>query len=128
MYNALGRLAPGADIAQARQEIAAIAAQIARDNPDSNRDWGVALVPAHEQVVGRIGDTLWVLFGAVVLVLVIACANIANLLLARSATAARGFALCAAFGAGRWALIRRSLVESSVLTLSGGAVGLLLAW
>jgi predicted permease len=128
MYNALGRLAPGAGIAQARQEMAAIAAQVARENPDSNKDWGVALVPAHEQVVGRIGDTLWVLFAAVVLVLVIACANIANLLLARSATAARGFALCAAFGAGRWALIRRSLVESGVLTLGGGAIGLLFAW
>ena len=128
MYNALGRLAPGADIGVARQEMASIAAQVARENPDSNTDWGVALVPAHEQVVGRIGDTLWVLFAAVVLVLVIACANIANLLLARSATAARGFALCAAFGAGRWALIRRSLVESSALTLAGGAVGLLFAW
>jgi hypothetical protein len=85
-------------------------------------------VPAHEQVVGRIGETLWVLFGAVVLVLVIACANIANLLLARSASAAKGFALCAAFGAGRWALIRRSLVESSLLTAGGGLAGLLLAW
>ena len=128
MYNAIGRLAPGAGLAQARQELSAIAAQIARENPDSNRDWGVTLVPAHEQVVGRIGDTLWVLFGAVVLVLVIACANIANLLLARSATAARGFALCAAFGASRWALIRRSLVESGLLTLAGGTLGLLFAW
>ena len=91
-------------------------AAIARENPESNTGWGVTLVPAHEQVVGKIGDTLWVLFGAVVLVLVIACANIANLLLARSASAAKGFALCAAFGAGRWALVRRSLVESSMLT------------
>jgi predicted permease len=128
MYHAIGRLAPGAGIDQARQEMTAIAGRIAQENPDSNRDWSVALVPAHEQVVGRIGDTLWVLFAAVVLVLIIACANIANLLLARSATAARGFALCAAFGASRWALIRRSLVESSVLTLAGGAVGLLFAW
>jgi len=128
MYNALGRLAPGATIDQARQEMTAVAATIARENPDSQKGWSVALVPAHEQVVGRIGETLWVLFGAVVLVLVIACANIANLLLARSASAAKGFALCAAFGAGRWALIRRSLVESSLLTAGGGLVGLLLAW
>jgi putative ABC transport system permease protein len=128
MYNALGRLAPGATIDQARQEMTAVAATIARENPDSQKGWSVALVPAHEQVVGRIGETLWVLFGAVVLVLVIACANIANLLLARSASAAKGFALCAAFGAGRWALIRRSLVESSLLTAGGGVVGLLLAW
>src|SRR4029453_3228687 len=100
----------------------------ARENPDSQKGWSVALAPAHEQVVGPIGETLWGLFGAVVLVLVTACANIPNLLLGRSATAAKGFALCAAFGAGRWALIRRSLVESSLLTAAGGLVGLLLAW
>ena len=128
LYQAIGRLAPAATIEQARQEMASVSAAIARENPDSNAGWGVTLVPAHEQVVGKIGETLWVLFGAVVLVLVIACANIANLLLARSSSAAKGFALCAAFGAGRWALVRRSLVESGVLTIAGGAIGLLLAW
>jgi putative ABC transport system permease protein len=128
LYHAMGRLAPGATIDQARGEMAAVSAAIAREHPDSNSGWGVTLVPAHEQVVGKIGDTLWVLFGAVVLVLVIACANIANLMLARSTTAAKGFALCAAFGAGRWALVRRSLVESAMLTAAGGTVGLLLAW
>ena len=128
LYHAVGRLAPGTTIDQARQEMAAVSAVIARENPGSNSGWGVTLVPAHEQVVGKIGETLWVLFGAVVLVLVIACANIANLMLARSSTAAKGFALCAAFGAGRWALVRRSLVESAILTAAGGTVGLLLAW
>jgi putative ABC transport system permease protein len=128
LYQAVGRLAPETTIDQARHEMASISAAIARENPESNAGWSVTLVPAHEQVVGRVGETLWVLFGAVVLVLVIACANIANLLLARSATAAKGFALCAAFGAGRWALVRRSLVESSILTVAGGIVGLLLAW
>jgi predicted permease len=128
LYQAVGRLAPAVTIEQARHEMASISAAIARENPESNSGWGVTLVPAHEQVVGRIGETLWVLFGAVVLVLVIACANIANLLLARSSSAAKGFALCAAFGAGRWALVRRSLVESCILTLAGGVVGLLLAW
>jgi len=128
LYQAIGRLAPGITIDQARQEMASIAGVIARENPESNAQWGVTLVPAHEQVVGKIGDTLWVLFGAVVLVLVIACANIANLLLARSATAAKGFALCAAFGAGRWPLLRRSLVESALLAAAGGVVGVLLAW
>ena len=108
--------------------MSAIAAAVARENPESNAGWGVALVPAHEQVVGDIGETLWVLFGAVVLVLVIACANIANLLLARSAGAARHFAVRAAFGAGRWSLVRRSLVESALLTFAGGVVGLVLAW
>ena len=106
----------------------AVASGIAGENPDSQEGWGVTLIPAHQQVVGDIGETLWVLFGAVVLVLVIACANIANILLARSARASRDFAVRAAFGAGRWALVRRSLVESAVLTLAGGAAGLLVAW
>jgi putative ABC transport system permease protein len=128
MYQALGRLSPGATLEQARQDMAAVAAGIARENPDSQEGWGVTIIPAHEQVVGDIGDTLWVLFGAVVLVLMIACANIANILLARSARASKDFAVRAAFGAGRWTLVRRSLVESAVLTLSGGAVGLLAAW
>jgi predicted permease len=82
MYQAIGRLAAGTTLDQARQDMAAVAATIARENPDTQTGWGVNLVPAHEQVVGRIGETLWILFGAVVLVLVIACANIANLLLA----------------------------------------------
>jgi predicted permease len=128
IYQAVGRLAPGVSIAQAREEMARVAGQIARDNKDTSDGWGVTLIPAHEQIVGKIGDTLWILFGAVVLVLVIACVNIANLLLARSSSAARGFALCAAFGAGRWALLRRSLVESGLLTAAGGVVGVLLAW
>ena len=128
MYKAIGRLAPGASIDQAHAEMAGIAAGIAREHPDSNAGWTVSLVPAHEQVVGKIGPTLWTLFSAVVLVLLIACANIANLLLARSALAARDFAVRAAFGASRWVLVRRSLVESGVFAVSGGAVGLSLAW
>lgn len=128
MYQAMGRLAPGATLEQASQDMTAVAAGIARENPETQDGWGVTIVPAHEQVVGDIGDTLWVLFGAVALVLVIACANIANLLLARSARASRDFAVRAAFGAGRLALVRRSLVESALLTLTGGAVGLLVAW
>ena len=128
MYQAMGRLSRGATIDQARQDMAAVAAAIARENPDTQSGWGVTLVPAHEQVVGKIGETLWILFGAVVLVLVIACANIANLLLARSARASKDFAVRSAFGAGGWVLLRRSLVESALLTLSGGAVGLLVAW
>lgn len=128
MYKTVGRLASGASIDQAGAEMNRIAGDIAREHPDSNAGWGVSLVPAHEQVVGDIGPTLWVLFSAVVLVLLIACANIANLLLARSAQAARDFAVRAAFGASRWTLVRRSLAESGVLAASGGLVGLALAW
>ena len=82
----------------------------------------------HEQVVGDIRRTLWVLFGAVTLVLLIACANIANVVLARSSRTAKDFAVRAAFGAGRIALVRRSLVESAVLAAAGGAAGLVLAY
>ena len=128
MYKTIGRLAPGVTLDQARGEMDAVAAVIAREHPDSNAGWGVALVPAHEQVVGDIGPTLWVLFSAVVLVLLIACANIANLLLARSAMTRRDFAVRAAFGADRWALVRRSMAESGALAVSGGVAGLALAW
>ena len=128
MYEAIGRLAPGVTLAQARLDMAAVAGGLARENPETQQGWGVTIIPAHRQVVGDIGETLWVLFGAVVLVLVIACANIANILLARSARTSRDFAVRAAFGADRWTLVRRSLVESAVLTLTGGAVGLAVAW
>jgi putative ABC transport system permease protein len=128
MYEALGRLAPGVTLDQARQDMSSVAAGIAKENPDTQAGWGVVIVPAHEQVVGDIGETLWILFGAVVLVLLIACANIANLLLMRSARASRDFAVRAAFGAGRWTLVRRSIVESALLTMAGSAVALLAAW
>ncbi len=127
-YNSIGRLKPGVTVAQAQADMDRIAATIATDNPETSAGWGVALVPAHEQVVGNIGSTLWVLFGAVVLVLVIACVNIANLLLARSARTAKEFAVRAAIGASQWALLRRSLVESGSLAGLGGIAGLLLAW
>ena len=128
MYQALGRLAPGVTLEQARQDMGSVASSIATENPDSQTGWGVTIVPAHEQVVGDIGETLWVLFGAVVLVLLIACANIANLLLVRSARASRDFAIRAAFGAGRGTLLRRSIVESAVLTACGAIVAFMAAW
>jgi putative ABC transport system permease protein len=128
MYRTIGRLAPGATMARAREEMDAIARDLAREHPDANAGWGVRLVPAHDQMVGDIGGTLWILFGAVVLVLLIACANIANLLLARSARAAKDFSIRAALGAGRGVLVRRSLVESGLLAASGALAGLGLAW
>jgi predicted permease len=127
-YNVIGRLKSGVTLEQAQADMDRVAAGIARDFPESNAGWGIALVPAHAQVVGDIGNTLWVLFAAVVLVLVIACVNIANLLLARSAKTAKEFAVRAAIGASQWALLRRSLVESGSLAGLGGLSGLLLAW
>ena len=128
MYRAIGRLAPGVTLRQAQSDMDGIARDLAREHPDANAGWGVKLVPAHDQVVGDIGRTLWVLFGAVVLVLLIACANIANLLLARSVQTARDFAIRASLGAGAGALVRRSLIESGLLVVSGAAVGLGVAW
>jgi len=128
MYRTIGRLAGGATIAQAQGEMDGIARDLAREHPETNAGWGVRLVRAHDQVVGDIGVTLWTLFGAVVLVLLIACANIANLLLARSARAAKDFSIRAALGAGRGVLVRRSLVESGLLAAAGASVGLGLAW
>ncbi|MFI5311148.1 MAG: ABC transporter permease [Gemmatimonadales bacterium] len=128
MYRAIGRLASTATLATAQREMDGIARVIAEEHPDANTDWGVTLVSAHEQVVGDIGKTLWVLLGAVTLVLLIACANIANLLLARSVRVAKEFAIRASLGAGRGALLRRSLVESGLLVFSGAAVGLGVAW
>ncbi|MEZ5316226.1 MAG: ABC transporter permease [Vicinamibacterales bacterium] len=128
MYRVIGRLRSGVSIEQARQDLGAVAARIARENPATNEGWGARLVDAREEIVGPVGRTLWVLFAAVVLVLVIACANIANLVLARSAGMARGFAVRAAFGAGAWVLIRRSLAETGLLAAAGGLAGFGLAF
>ena len=115
MYRAIGRLAPRATLSQAQADMDRIARDLAVEHPDANTGWGVKLVPAHEQVVGNIGRTLWVLFGAVVLVLLIACANIANLLLARSVRVAKDFAIRASLRRRPRCVGRRSLVESGLL-------------
>ncbi len=127
-YQVIGRLAGGSSIALAREDMARVAARVEADNPSTNAGWGALLVPAREQIVGNIGSTIWILFGAVVLVLLIACANIANLLLARSTRTVRDFAVRAAFGAGRWVLVRRSMVETGMLASTGIAAGLAVAW
>jgi putative ABC transport system permease protein len=128
MYGVVGRLRERASLEDARRDLGAVSGQIAAANPATNDGWGARIVPMHEQVVGNTGGTLWVLFGAVVLVLGIACANIANLVLARSTRTAPDFAVRAAFGAGRWALLRRSLVETALLTGAGAAAGIAVAW
>jgi putative ABC transport system permease protein len=127
MFSAIGRLAPGTTLAAARQELDAIAAQIAVENPETNGGWGLALVAAHEELIGDLGSTLWVLFGAVTLVLLIGCANVANVLIARSSEVAKDYVIRSALGAGKLSLMRRSLAESLVLAAAGGFAGLLLA-
>ncbi len=128
VYNVVGRLTEQATPEQARAELDAIAAEIARQYPDSNKGWGANITSAHEQLVGDTKPLLAVLGGAAGLVLLIGCVNITNLMLARSSAQEREFAIRATLGAGRHRLIRRSLVESLTLAGIGGTVGLIFAF
>jgi putative ABC transport system permease protein len=123
----VGRLKDHESIGAAQQEMGAMAAQLGRQYPDVNRGWGIAIVPLHESLVGRVRPTLLLVWAAVGLVLLIACANIGNLALARACAREHDMAVCTALGASRWRLIRQLMIESVVLGIAGGAAGLLLA-
>lgn len=122
-----GRLKAGVTVEEARRELETVAANLASEFPNSNHGWGAIVDPYKERVVENIRPALWTLVGAVAMVLLIACTNVANLSLARVASRQRETALRSALGAGRWRLVREQLGESVLVALVAGAAGVFLA-
>jgi len=128
-HNVIARLKPGVTLAQARNELNAIQARLKQAYPGETIGSEVAVVPLLHQALGRnLRTALMVLWGVVAGVLLIACANVANLMLARAASRQKEIALRLAMGAGRWRVMRQLLIESVVLAAIGGGLGILLGW
>jgi putative ABC transport system permease protein len=126
-WSAIGRLKPGVDLKRAQTQISAINAQLAKQSYETNKGWDARLWLLHERMVREVKPSLLALLGAVGLVLLIACANVANLLLARSAARQKEIAIRAAMGASRTRVLRQMLTESILLSVIGGIAGLLLS-
>jgi putative ABC transport system permease protein len=126
--NLIGRLKPGVAAAQAQSELSVIASRIEKEYNDSHAGTTMRILPLHEEVIGNVRPILIVLLAAVGFVLLIACANVASLLLTRSLARQKEVAIRSALGASRWRIMRQLLTESILLSLFGGAAGLLIAY
>lgn len=127
-YLIIGRLKRGATVEQAQSDLAIIAGRLEKEYPESNTGWSVGVFPLVADTVRQYSTALWVMMSAVGLVLLIACANVANLTLARAAGRQKEIALRAALGANRWRIVRQLLIESLLLAFIGGAAGVLIAY
>jgi putative ABC transport system permease protein len=125
--NVVGRLREGVTVAAARADMDQVGLRLEREYPDSSEGYGVTVVPLREHLIGEVDTALWILLGAVGLVMLIACANVANMTLARAAGRESEVAVRAALGADRRRLLRQLLTESVILSMLGGIAGLLLA-